>query len=249
MGNTCCKDSLQSVDTKNESFVYLSSTRSSLKGKQLSITTRASNSERPLSNREFEEGYTGEEHLPSPVFASSMGRTSNPEQLKVDTRLKLGLYEYEIAAIDEQESNALFMESFRIISTNQIYKGQWLEGKRHGQGELYEPDGSAYKGYWKNDMKSGKGKYIWSDGRVYTGEWKDDKMHGKGTIVWADGSKYAGDFVENRKEGFGEYEYINKAKYRGGFKADLMEGEGTYTSQSGRRIAVLHKNGERVRWY
>jgi len=248
MGITCCKDSAQSTDTKNEAFVYLSSNRSSFKSKQLSITTRVSNSERPLSHREFEEGSTGEEHIPSPVFATFIGRNSSPEKLKVDTRLKLGLYDYDLVAIEEKEPS-LFMESFRILLTDQIYKGQWLEGKRHGQGELYEPDGSAYKGYWKNDMKNGKGKYIWSDGRVYTGDWKDDKMHGKGTLVWADGSKYTGDFVENIKEGFGEYEYINKAKYKGGFKNDLMDGEGIYISQGGRKVAVLHKNGERVRWY
>jgi len=247
MGNNCCKTASQTIDTKNEDYV-LSSNRSSIfKGKQLSITTHLTN-DRPFSHREFEEGSTREEHIPSPLFATFIGRSSNPEQLKVDTRLKLGLYDYEGSFVEDKERN-IFMDSFRILSTNQIYRGQWLEGKRHGQGELYEPDGSAYKGYWKNDLKHGKGKYIWSDGRVYTGDWKDDRMWGKGTLVWADGGRYTGDFVNGVKEGYGEYEYVNKAKYKGGFKGDLMDGEGHYFSQSGRKIAVLHKNGERVRWF
>jgi len=187
--------------------------------------------------------------IPSPLIAIPISEPMDLKYFNPTVRMKLALYEYEPENNEDSKQTSPLLSPYKLLSTSQVYKGQWHEGKRHGQGELYEPDGSVYKGYWKNDMKNGKGKYIWSDGKVYIGEWKDDQMCGKGEIIWPNGSKYVGEFKDGARDGEGEHEYANKSKYTGSFKNDKMDGEGLYHSPTGRRKTVLWKNGERVRWY
>lgn len=33
-----------------------------------------------------------------------------------------------------------------------VYKGEWLNGKKHGKGELITRDGFIYHGIWNNDI-------------------------------------------------------------------------------------------------
>jgi hypothetical protein len=35
------------------------------------------------------------------------------------------------------------------------YSGEWLQGKRHGQGTLKWSDGSSYSGKWVNNYSHG----------------------------------------------------------------------------------------------
>jgi hypothetical protein len=58
------------------------------------------------------------------------------------------------------------------------YDGEWLEGRRHGEGVFYYADGSRYRGSWEADRKSGRGVYTYADGRVYEGEFADDQLLG-----------------------------------------------------------------------
>ena len=44
------------------------------------------------------------------------------------------------------------------------YEGQWLDGKRHGQGKMHWPSGDCYEGQWLDDKKHGQGKYNYSRG-------------------------------------------------------------------------------------
>jgi hypothetical protein len=50
-----------------------------------------------------------------------------------------------------------------------VYKGQFLNKKRHGMGVFTYLDGTKYDGYWADDRENGKGKLIipgiWKDGR------------------------------------------------------------------------------------
>lgn len=68
----------------------------------------------------------------------------------------------------------------RFLANNAIYKGQWKDGKRHGRGIQFWPDGSVYQGDWVNDMADGKGRLIHPDGDYYTGDWVKDRASGKG---------------------------------------------------------------------
>ncbi|XP_071319624.1 radial spoke head 10 homolog B isoform X2 [Trachinotus anak] len=56
------------------------------------------------------------------------------------------------------------------------YKGDFVQGQRHGQGTFYYAGGAVYEGEWKNNRKHGKGKFTFKDGHVFEGEFVDDQM-------------------------------------------------------------------------
>lgn len=123
-----------------------------------------------------------------------------------------------------------------------VYEGEWLNDKAHGNGEYTHTDGTKYIGDWANDKQNGKGKEQWSDGSTYTGEYKDSLKHGKsktanlqlanwignGVFTWSDGSKYEGEFRNNDIEGQGTYTWADNRSYNGTWKENKMHGKGTF---------------------
>lgn len=61
-------------------------------------------------------------------------------------------------------------------SPQDLYHGQWKQGKRNGYGEFYYSDGSVYRGEWRNDLKDGTGEMVYATGRVERGTWSADKF-------------------------------------------------------------------------
>ncbi len=56
------------------------------------------------------------------------------------------------------------------------YVGNFVAGKREGQGSFYFSNGSRYTGEFKNNQKHGHGVYTFPDGRVYEGPFVEDRM-------------------------------------------------------------------------
>ncbi|XP_008300148.1 radial spoke head 10 homolog B, partial [Stegastes partitus] len=56
------------------------------------------------------------------------------------------------------------------------YKGDFVQGQRHGQGTFHYASGAVYEGEWRNNKKHGQGKFTFTDGRVFEGEFVDDQM-------------------------------------------------------------------------
>ena len=54
-----------------------------------------------------------------------------------------------------------------------MYKGEFKNGFKNGQGVLTSPNGKKYEGDFKDDMKHGKGVLIYKDGKHYTGDFKN----------------------------------------------------------------------------
>ena len=99
------------------------------------------------------------------------------------------------------------------------YVGEWLSGKRHGQGIFTFSSGDVYEGRWAMDKFEGHGKYTskegtyegnnhagswcgkgefrWLDGRVYRGEFRDSAFNGHGKIVYPDGTVRKGKWEED----------------------------------------------------
>ena len=50
--------------------------------------------------------------------------------------------------------------SYYFHSNHDEYVGDWVDGKRHGSGELACTDGSLYDGQWRNDLFNGQGTNI-----------------------------------------------------------------------------------------
>jgi len=82
---------------------------------------------------------------------------------------------------------------FYNVEETSFYRGGWSADRRDGEGVAVYPSGSVYTGAWRDDKKNGHGKMEWKARReVYTGEWKDDKPHGRGLHVWNETRAVAG---------------------------------------------------------
>ena len=70
----------------------------------------------------------------------------------------------------------------RIVSPNgDVYVGEVMSGKPHGQGTRTFTNGDKYVGEFKDGLQNGQGTFTFSDGRKYEGEWKDGrKWNGTG---------------------------------------------------------------------
>lgn len=66
------------------------------------------------------------------------------------------------------------------FSNGSFYCGEWVAGKRHGQGTL-----------------------IWADGSRYDGEWRENYSWGFGRLAYGDFDSYEGEFIRNCREGKG----------------------------------------------
>ena len=56
-----------------------------------------------------------------------------------------------------------------------------------------------YKGDWINDKREGNGKYYWENGEYYIGQFKNGLRHGKGIEYYSNGNiKYEGNFIDGK---------------------------------------------------
>ena len=81
------------------------------------------------------------------------------------------------------------------------YKGDWVNGLRHGYGEMKYTSGDSYTGYFEHDELDGNGDYCWQDGDYYSGMWSKNKMQGYGIMKYGNGDKYKGNFLNGEYEG------------------------------------------------
>ena len=86
--------------------------------------------------------------------------------------------------IKNEEENKMFEE----IKT--IYKGEFKDGLRNGQGTIILASGAMYVGEFKDGKINGQGTYTYFNGDKYVGEFKNGLRNGKGTYINADGSTY-----------------------------------------------------------
>ena len=83
---------------------------------------------------------------------------------------------------------------------NIVYEGEWLNGKKHGEGKSFSSNGNvSYEGEWLNGKKSGYGILYGPDWK-YVGEFLNDQQNGKGvTYFLQDGSIYEEGIYKNGK--------------------------------------------------
>jgi len=72
-------------------------------------------------------------------------------------------------------------------SSGNEYRGNWKDGRRHGQGLAKYRDGEVYIGEWKRGRRHGHGVLHLANSEVFDGGWDANKKHGLGIYFWADG--------------------------------------------------------------
>ena len=101
-----------------------------------------------------------------------------------------------IAEIPRVESAAVRRVDYRDGSK---YAGQMKNGRRHGEGILFGPDGALrYRGRWKEDLPHGHGTSLHSGGKTYSGEWRFGKPDGTGTLLISPNAHYKGEWKERQ---------------------------------------------------
>ncbi|XP_006893104.1 PREDICTED: ALS2 C-terminal-like protein [Elephantulus edwardii] len=124
-------------------------------------------------------------------------------------------------------------------STDEVYKGYFQEGLRHGFGvlesPLQAPHSYKYTGHWERDQRSGYG--IGEDGdrgERYIGMWQADLHHGPGVVVTQAGICYQGSFQADKIVGSGVLLSEDDSLYEGTFTRDLtLMGKGKVTFPNG----------------
>ena len=87
-----------------------------------------------------------------------------------------------------------------FILNGDKYIGQSFDGKRHGFGTYYYPNGDIYNGEWINDKKQGKGEItIARSGDHYIGEFQNNYFHGNGKMTFKNGEIYEGEWENGKK--------------------------------------------------
>ena len=114
-----------------------------------------------------------------------------------------------------------------FFSNGSTYKGQVLNGLRHGRG-VYKSPGILFEGEWKNGLKHGKGN-IKQDGMDLNGEWEEGVLKGKCRIKWKTGNIFEGELFNNKIKGNGYMIWLDKKeKYTGQWDNNLQNGYGIH---------------------
>lgn len=120
------------------------------------------------------------------------------------------------------------------------YEGNYINGKKHGNGRFFWANGSTYRGQFVYDCLQGEGEYIWYDGRKYKGDWKANEMHGHGKFFWPNNNFYEGYYKHDKKQGFGVFEknevikdengeeQVRNLRYEGRWDAGKQSGDGNF---------------------
>lgn len=106
-----------------------------------------------------------------------------------------------IGTFDKGEFNG--KGTFTDAVTGEVYVGDFLDNRRHGDGVLTYSDGTKYVGKFINHKRDGEGEYTDSEGNHYKGEWKANRIEGKGKMEYANGDVYDGYFIDGKRSGKG----------------------------------------------
>ena len=117
------------------------------------------------------------------------------------------------------------------------YEGEVQNGNPHGSGRILyasdDPVRLGYDGNWVNGKKHGQGVMYWRNFDRYEGNWKDDLEDGEGICTNVNGNKYEGQWKNGVEDGEGTFYYGNGDKYVGSWKNGLWNGKGCYYKHDG----------------
>lgn len=91
-----------------------------------------------------------------------------------------------------------------------------------------EPE-EIYEGNYVDGKRNGKGTYFYKNGDRYEGDWRENEKHGLGTMIYEKDGEYFGRFENGRRHGEGVFTYKSQDTYSGFWKYGNKHGEGTFT--------------------
>ncbi|KAL3659557.1 hypothetical protein V7S43_015544 [Phytophthora oleae] len=110
------------------------------------------------------------------------------------------------------------------------YEGAWEEDEPHGAG-VQEKDGCTAVGMFEYGLQQGPGSMRFANGDTYEGSFEKGDLHGDGRFVYRDGGVYEGAFALSKRHGKGTRVFANGDRYEGEWMDDQMHGLGVKTSK------------------
>merc|ERR1719238_593286 len=179
--------------------------------------------------------------VPSPtnieVVARAAGTTDHTQGLAID---RSGRYDGEVLSGKPHGHGRLYYNG------GAQYRGNFVTGKRCGQGELSLHDRRfdipfSYEGDWYDGLPNGCGTAHWEDGHYYSGQHAHGALHGEGTFHWP-GAIYSGQFRDVSLDRHGCYTWSDGSAYSGQWRGNRPHGQGLLTSRECRAICT-YKDG------
>ncbi|RHY73055.1 hypothetical protein DYB30_000666 [Aphanomyces astaci] len=144
---------------------------------------------------------------------------------------------YDVGSWRITEEGRVFRRGKLRFANGDLYDGEWVDGKRHGQGTFTYHDGLQYRGEFAANLFEGFGVLVavdqkhpitgvWVKGSTYEGEFRGGKKHGKGLMVFGEGGSYDGMFADNVFSGRGVRSYANGDRFDGEWKHGMWWGMG-----------------------
>mmetsp|Transcript_15027 Transcript_15027/g.29023 ORF Transcript_15027/g.29023 Transcript_15027/m.29023 type:complete len:272 (-) Transcript_15027:15-830(-) len=144
-------------------------------------------------------------------------------------------------------------DSEEVYEDGSSYKGQLLEGRRHGNGD-WKSSTETYSGQWKCDYRDGHGRQTWRDQqahRIFEGQFKFGQFDGHGRMEWHSPggvTVYDGQYMSDVKHGTGKYSWSDGRSYDGQWKAGKRSGTATFTNSAGVQRRGLWKDDKVDNW-
>ena len=133
---------------------------------------------------------------------------------------------------------------FTINEVPYTYVGEFLNGKKHGKGNLSSKDNKFnYDGDWVNDKYEGFGA-LFNNGEKYTGDFKEGNYNGNGTLYKSNGDIFEGEFFEGKLKN-GTITYKNGDSYEGQLENGIFNGKGIYKYKNGDIFNGKYEEGKK----
>lgn len=117
----------------------------------------------------------------------------------------------------------------RTLENGNIYTGQWLNDKPHGDGTFKWASGSQYSGEFRFGEQEGAGTLVRFKNKAYfatfKGEFKKGGINGLGEVSYYNGDRFVG-FLTDGKKQTGTYYFEDGSIYEGPFEKGKHHGFG-----------------------
>lgn len=147
--------------------------------------------------------------------------------LSKDDAIKSSSDEYYIGAVSDNKYSGFAA----LIKGNDIYVGDFYEGKPSGSLSLYRNGRVFYVGSWSDGAFDGEGTLYGQDGSIKSGIWEKGTLISAEVEIETDAGKYEGLAQNGKPNGFGKLSYRNGAEYEGNWKDGEWDGIGQYVFQ------------------
>lgn len=182
------------------------------------------------STRKFKPGRR-QQLTPGPSTNSRANQSLTIEQI-ASARLTNSTNSISTVTTIQIQAPPKFDDVPHLLSDGSIYIGKWENGLQHGKGKLIHLNGTSYDGDWVEGKKDGDGIAKFPEGhkcKEYNGKWKDGNYGSSGKFSFADGGVYDGGLLNGKFDGDGTYFYSDGTQFTGKWKEGKKHGEGTYT--------------------